>query len=231
MGLDPPSFAANLPSQKEIKKAYLAMVRLHHPDVSPTPESADKFRRAQEAYEALSKPADDDDSQQRGSHVQYDDEGNVKNSNFRPEQDRIKEMLWREQMIKRRREASVADHEEILFRHRNDYVNRMLDERRPLYGLGPLLVIASWLVTCLILLGKEDSWREKDQEAIELIKKAQAEFNYKGSVECALEKRRKKEEILQKQWELLKSKEEGTSPQFPSSPDLWPSSNSSTPSS
>merc|ERR1719259_1034959 len=60
LGLEPlSSFAAakSPPSQKEIKKAYLEMVRLHHPDVSPDPESAEKFRKAQEAYNALSKGA------------------------------------------------------------------------------------------------------------------------------------------------------------------------------
>ena len=34
--------------------AYLKVVRQHHPDVSEAPESAEKFRRAQEAFEALS---------------------------------------------------------------------------------------------------------------------------------------------------------------------------------
>ena len=38
--------------------AYLKVVRQHHPDVSEAPESAEKFRRAQEAFEALSNSLD-----------------------------------------------------------------------------------------------------------------------------------------------------------------------------
>ena len=79
------------------------MVRLHHPDVSPDPESAEKFRKAQEAYNALSKSAAGaaGDGGGDGSHVQYDDDGSVVNNNYRPEKQRIQEMLWREEMIRK----------------------------------------------------------------------------------------------------------------------------------
>lgn len=43
-------------SEIEIKKAYLRLVKVYHPDKNKTPGSEDKFRKIQSAYEILSDP-------------------------------------------------------------------------------------------------------------------------------------------------------------------------------
>ena len=43
-------------SEIEIKKAYLRLVKVYHPDKKKTPGSEDKFRKIQSAYEILSDP-------------------------------------------------------------------------------------------------------------------------------------------------------------------------------
>jgi molecular chaperone DnaJ len=44
-------------SRDDIRKAYRALARQHHPDVSADPEAEDRFKQIQGAYEILSDPA------------------------------------------------------------------------------------------------------------------------------------------------------------------------------
>ena len=41
---------------REVKQAFRALARRHHPDVSPDPAAQERFREAAEAYRVLSKP-------------------------------------------------------------------------------------------------------------------------------------------------------------------------------
>jgi Ca-activated chloride channel family protein len=43
-------------SEDEVRKAYRALAREHHPDSSEDPQTAEKFQELQEAYEVLSSP-------------------------------------------------------------------------------------------------------------------------------------------------------------------------------
>jgi len=45
-------------SREEVRRAYRALVRRHHPDANPgDPNAEERFKEIQRAYEALTKPA------------------------------------------------------------------------------------------------------------------------------------------------------------------------------
>ena len=53
----------------EIKKAYRALAKKYHPDVSTEPDAEEKFKEVQEAYDVLSDP------QKREQYNQFGHEG------------------------------------------------------------------------------------------------------------------------------------------------------------
>lgn len=64
-------------SDEEIKRAYRALAKKYHPDVSKEPNAAEKFKEVQEAYEVLSDP------QKREQYNQFGHEGpNVGGNGF-----------------------------------------------------------------------------------------------------------------------------------------------------
>jgi len=202
LGLDP--ISVKPPSQKEIKEAYLGVVRLHHPDISDKPESAEIFRRAQEAYDKLSKAtsAGHSENEGDGSYVQYDDDGKIRRKVHHPEEERIREMLWREEMIKRRKEhakrGNHPDEEEL-----RQVVFTRLDHDRPFTNLFAILATALVLFATLTILSEKGEQRRLRMEADEL---REQQIDYRLSKEYAIEKQKKTEEILKKQWELIEEK-------------------------
>lgn len=65
---------------EEIKKAYYALAKKHHPDINPDPESLEKFKEIKKAYEVLGDP---------NFRISYDNENKFSNpnSNSRSESD------------------------------------------------------------------------------------------------------------------------------------------------
>eukprot|EP00927_Polykrikos_kofoidii_P052735 TRINITY_DN46678_c0_g1_i1.p1 TRINITY_DN46678_c0_g1~~TRINITY_DN46678_c0_g1_i1.p1 ORF type:complete len:159 (-),score=25.38 TRINITY_DN46678_c0_g1_i1:8-484(-) len=61
-------------SNAEVRRAFLALARIYHPDKSSDPEAADKFRQLHDAYEELMAPP----RRGKGSGSQHDMDGKVK---------------------------------------------------------------------------------------------------------------------------------------------------------
>ncbi|CAE8676947.1 unnamed protein product [Polarella glacialis] len=63
-------------SDAEIRRAFLALARIHHPDKSSDPEAADRFRQLHDAYEELLAPP----RCGKGSGSQHDMDGKEKHT-------------------------------------------------------------------------------------------------------------------------------------------------------
>jgi len=228
LGLQPPDPHLNKPpTQREIKDAYLKVVRQHHPDVSEAPESAEKFRRAQEAFEALSNSLEHTQPEE----YEYDVDGRKRRRGGEgpgPSEDRIKEMLWREEMLKKRQAKKHKvgeDYEDILKRetkNREDFARRVEQEQiffRLWTALGVGLFVS--FVIFRFLLERDPSHQAYIQATnaleIEAHNKRVDERNYRMSKEYAIEKQKIEEETRRKQWEVVRSQAEQRDNQHP----LW----------
>ncbi|MGD8385691.1 MAG: DnaJ domain-containing protein [Desulfobacteraceae bacterium] len=78
-------------SLEKIKKAYRSVVKKHHPDVTPSQESKERFLKIREAYEILS-----DETKRRQYDAALEREGSSLRGRHKPEIVRARNAQWNE---------------------------------------------------------------------------------------------------------------------------------------
>ena len=191
-------------SSKQIKKAYLDVVRVHHPDVNNSPESQKIFRESQEAFNILSKV--------NLSDVRWDEGGirrapKAKSTADQNNHDHFESMRLKEEILKKRKRMEKTggefDPEDVEENFRRDLARSL--KQTKLFLRIALVLPMIFIMFQLTILDTNESQKEwiKRQKRTE-------EIEFRMSAEYARQVNAERAESNRKQIEWQQQRSEST---------------------